>query len=88
MEYCEVEMGEVERPPGLPPIQLFGCHEVLQVLVICPDLALVLRTFDEVLPLLESSDDCQHFLVIDLIILLDGGQGLGEEGNQVPLFVF
>ena len=56
--------------------------------MIHPDLALVLCAFDEVPPLLESLDDCQHFLVMDLIVLLDRGQGLGEEGNQVSLFIF
>jgi len=72
----EVKAGEVERPSGLPLIQLLGRHEVLQVLVICPDLALVFSTFNEVLPLLESSDDRQHLLVVDLIVPLNGGEGL------------
>jgi len=54
---CEVEAGEVEGPSGLPPVQLLGCHEVLQVLVIRPDLALMFRALDEVPPLLEGSDD-------------------------------
>jgi len=67
---------------------LLGCHEVLQVLVVCPDLALMFRTFDKVPPLLEGADDCQHLLVVDLIVPFDGGQGFGEEGDQVPLFVF
>ena len=41
-----------------PLVQLLGCHEVLQVLVIHPDFALVFCALDEVLPLLEGSDDC------------------------------
>jgi len=85
---CKVEVGEVERPSGLPPVQLLGRHEVLQVLVVRPDLALMFCTFDKVPPLLEGSDDCQHLLVVDLIVPFDRGQGLGEEGNWVPLFVF
>jgi len=84
----EVEAGEVERPSGLPLVQLLGHHEVLQVLVICPDLALVFCAFDEVPPLLESSDDRQHLFVMDLVVPLDGGEGLGEESDWVPLFVF
>jgi len=84
----EDEVGEVERPSGLPLIQLLGHHEVLQVLVIRPDLALVFSAFDEVLPLLESSDDRQHLLVVDLVVLLNGEEGLGEESDQVPLFIF
>ena len=29
-------------------------------------------TFNEVPPLLKSSDDCQHFLVVDLVVPFDG----------------
>ena len=50
-----------------------------------PDLTLMFHALDKVLPLLEGSDDCQHLLVLDLIVLLIGGQGLGEEGDWVPL---
>jgi len=72
----------------LPLVQLLGRHEVLQVLVVRPDLALMFRALDKVPPLLEGLDDRQHLLVVDLIVPLDGGQGLGEEGDRVPLFVF
>jgi len=85
---CKVEAGEVEGPSGLPPVQLLSRHEVLQVLVVRPDFALMFRAFDKVPPLLEGSDDCQHLLVMDLVVPFDRGQGLGEEGDQVPLFVF
>jgi len=56
--------------------------------VVRPNLTLMFRAFDKVPPLLEGSDDCQHLLVMDLVVPFDGGQGLGEEGDQVPLFVF
>ena len=56
--------------------------------MICPDLTLMFCALDKVPPLLEGSDDCQHLLVVDLIVPFDGGQGLGEEGDRVPLFVF
>jgi hypothetical protein len=48
----EVEAGKEEGPPGLSAVELFCGHEVLQVFVICPDLASVLCSFDEVSPLL------------------------------------
>ena len=37
----EVEAGEVEGPPGLPTVELLGHHEILQVLVVRPNLAFV-----------------------------------------------
>ena len=48
----EIEAREVEGPAGLSAVQLFGGHEVFQVLVIGPDLTLMFRTFDEVSPFL------------------------------------
>jgi len=46
------------------------------------------HALDKVPPLLEGSDDCQHLLVVELIVPFNGGQGLGEESIQVPLLVF
>ncbi len=83
---CEVEAGKVERPLGLPLVQLLGHHQVLQVLVVRPDLALMFRALDKVPPLLECSDNRQHLLVMDLIVPFNGGQGLGEESDWVPFF--
>jgi len=85
---CKVEAREVKRPLGLPSVQLLGCHEILQVLVVHPDLTLMFCTLDKVPPLSEGSDNCQHLLVVDVVVLLYGGQGLREESDWVPLFVF
>ena len=74
MVECEIEAGEAEGPSGLPPVQLLGHHEVLQVLVVRPDLTLMFCAFDKVPPLLEGSDDCQHLLVVDLVVPFDRGQ--------------
>jgi hypothetical protein len=52
MEQGKVELGQVQGPPGLPPVQLLRLLEVLQVLVVHLDLDRVLRAFEEVLPLL------------------------------------
>jgi len=51
--------------------------------VVRPDLALMFCALNKVLPLLEGLDDRQHLLVVDLVVPFDGGQGLGEEGDQV-----
>ena len=48
----EVELREVEQPLGLSSIELFFCHKVLEVFVVCPYLKLVFGAFDEVPPLL------------------------------------
>jgi len=84
----KVEPSKVERPPCLSAVEVFSCHEILQVLVISPDLELVFCTFNEVPPLLERPNDSQHLLVMDLIVALNWGQGLGEECNWVPFPIF
>ncbi|KAG5336701.1 hypothetical protein C0989_012070 [Termitomyces sp. Mn162] len=81
----EVKVGEVEEPPGLSVLELLSCLEVFKVLVICPDLELVLCTFQEVPPLLKQPDDGQHFLVMDLIVLLHCIQALRVKGHWMPL---
>ena len=83
----EVEMREVERPPGLSSIELFCCHEVLEVLVVCPQLELVFNAFNEVSPLLQGSNNGEHLLVVDLIVAFDRRQGLRHEGNWVPFSI-
>ena len=80
----EVKSGKVQRPPSLPPVQLLGRTEVLKVLVVCPNLKLAWGTFKVVPPLFQCVDDCQHFLVMDFIVLLDGAEAFGEEGDWMP----
>ena len=80
----EVESGKVQRPLSLPPVQLLGCTEVLEVLVVHPNLKLAWGTFKVVLPLFQHADDCQHLLVVDFVVPLDGAEAFGEEGNWMP----
>ena len=47
----EVELGKVQRPLSLLPVQLLGCTEVLKVLVVHPNLKLAWGTFEVVPPL-------------------------------------
>jgi hypothetical protein len=47
----EVESGQ-EGPSRLPPIELFGGHEVFEILVVSPDLKLLMHTFEKMSPLL------------------------------------
>ena len=68
----------------MPLVQLLRHAEVLKVFVVCPDLELTWGTFKEVPPLLQCSDNGQHLLVMDLIVLLNWAETLGEEGNWMP----
>ena len=67
----EVKMGKENGPLGLSLVEFLGSPEVLQIFVVSPNLRRVLCTFKEVLPLLYCLNDCQHLLVIDIVVLLD-----------------
>jgi hypothetical protein len=62
-------------------------HEVLQVFVVCPDFDPVVGAFQEMVPVLQSSHDCQHFLVMDLIVPLHCVETFGVVSNRMPLVV-
>ena len=53
MVHDKVEMGEEQGPPRLATIQLLGSHEILQILVVHPDLTPMLCPFHEMSPLLQ-----------------------------------
>jgi len=47
----EVKPSQMQRPMGLTTVKFLGCHEILEVLVISPDLYQMGHSFQEV-PLL------------------------------------
>ncbi|KAG6867966.1 hypothetical protein C0993_008953 [Termitomyces sp. T159_Od127] len=81
----EVKVGQVQRPLGLLTVELLGCPEVLEVLVISPNLKLMLGTLQEVPPFFKELDDGQHLLVVDLVVALYCVQAFGVEGHWMPL---
>jgi len=72
----------------LPLVKLLGCHEILKVLVVCPDLTAMLHTFHKMPLLLQRSHNCQHLFVMDFVILLYQRKGFGQECYWMPFVVF
>jgi len=66
----EVKAGEVQGLVSLATVEFLSRHEVLQVLVVCPDLHWVSGSLQEMLLLFQCTDDSEHLLVMDLVILL------------------
>ena len=64
----EFEEGEELSPSALSSIEWVWFLEVSKVLVVCVNLKFL--SVEVMLPFLESSDNCQHFQVIDIIIKL------------------
>jgi hypothetical protein len=56
----------------------------LKVLVISPDLKRIVKSSQELTPILESFCDCEHLTLSDLVIALGFFKERGLESNQMP----
>jgi len=86
MNQLEVEASQVQRPTGLATVEFLGHHEVLQVLVVCPDFYQVLSSFQKVPLLFQCTDDSEHFFVMDFVILFHQEQGFAVESHWMSFF--
>ena len=83
MDQLEVKVGQVQRPVSLVTVKFLSCHEVLQVLVVCPDLYQMSGSLQEMSLLFQCVDNSKHLLVMDLIVLFHQSQGFAVEGHRV-----
>lgn len=79
-----MEPGQIKGPAGLPAVQLVRLAEVLQVLVVSPNVDVVWRALEVVTPIGERADDSEEFLIVDLVVPLSFGERLRKEGDGVP----
>src|SRR6201991_5388650 len=45
MMQAKVKSRQIQGPSGLPPIEFLGSHEVLQILVVCPNFKVMILFF-------------------------------------------
>jgi hypothetical protein len=67
----EIDAGEVERPSRLSAVEFLCNSKVFEVLVMGEDLNWMASPFEVVAPFLETSNYCQHFDIVDLIVAFD-----------------
>ena len=72
---------------GLTTVEFLGRHEVLQVLVVHPDLHWVSGSFQEMPLLFQHTDDGEHLFVVDLVVPFHWRQGFAVEGHWVPFLL-
>jgi len=77
----KVELGEVLGLPRLSPGQYLGSRKILKVLIICNNIDGIGRTFQIVLPNLESFEDGKQFLVMCVIVQLHYSESTRVKGN-------
>jgi len=77
----KVELGEILGPPCLHPGQYLGSRKILKVLMIHNNIDGIGRTFQIVLPNLESFEDSKQFLVMCVIVQLCHSESARVKGN-------
>jgi len=77
----KVELGEVLRPPCLSLGQYLGSKKILKVLIIHNNVNGIGRTFQIVLPNLESFEDGKQFLVMYVVVQLCCSKSVRVKGN-------
>src|SRR5215470_15010592 len=87
MTESEVETSQVEGPSSLATIQLLGRPEILQILVVGPNLHRMLGSLQQMPPLLQRTNDSQHLLIVDLVVPLHLTQALRVERDRMPLSI-
>ena len=84
----KVELGEVLGPPRLPLGQYLGSRKILKVLMIRNNVDRIGRTFQIVLPNLESFKDGKQFLVMCVIVQLRRSESTRVKGNWMNFIIF
>ena len=79
----EVEMGEVFRPAGLPTREDFCRREICKVFVVRHNINRKSGALEVVAPDTESFKNSQEFLVVDVVIELQSGEGAGVKSDRV-----
>ena len=77
----KIELGEILGPPCLPPGQYLDSRKILKVLIIYNNIDGIGRTFQIVLPNLESFEDSKQFLVMCIIVQLRCSKGARVKDN-------
>jgi len=84
----KVELGEVLRPPHLPPGQYLGSRKILKVFIIYNNINGIGRTFQIVSPNLESFEDGNQFLVMCAVVQLHHSKSVRVKGNWMNFIIF
>ena len=84
----KVELGEVLRPPRLPPGQYFGSRKILKILMIRNNVDRIDQTFQIVLPNLKSFEDGKQFLVMCVIVQLCCSKSARVKDNWMNFIIF
>ena len=84
----KVELGEILRLPHLLSGQYLGSREILKVLMIHNNIDGIGKTFQIMLPNLESFKDGKQFLVMCVVVQLCYSESARVKGNWMNFILF
>jgi len=84
----KIELGEVLRPLRLSLGQYLGSRKILKVLIVYNNVDGIGRTFQIVLPNLESFEDGKQFLVMCVVVQLHRSKSARVKGNWMNFIIF
>ena len=84
----KVELRKVLGPPRLPLGQYLGGRKILKVFIIRNNVDGIDRTFQIVLPNLESFKDGKQFLVMCVVVQLCCSESARVKGNWMNFIIF
>ena len=84
----KIELGKVLRLPRLPLGQYLGSRKILKVLMIYNNVDGIGRTFQIVLPNLESFKDGKQFLIMCVVVQLHRSESARVKGNWMNFIIF
>jgi hypothetical protein len=64
--------------------EVLHCTPKLKVAVICLDLERIVKSGQELMPILKSLGDYKHLMILDLVVVLGFFEGCRSEGNWMP----
>ena len=76
MDHFEVKVSEVNEPACLAAVKCLGLTEIGQVLVVGEDLYWEGGAVEIVAPRLQGTNNSEEFVVVDVVIVLSGGEEL------------
>ncbi|KIJ04694.1 hypothetical protein PAXINDRAFT_94424, partial [Paxillus involutus ATCC 200175] len=83
----KVIVGEFRNPTSLTTVKFLWLTEIVEVLMIGPDLEGVRSTHQKVTPFREGGHDGEKFTIVNLIIAFRGVKGFREECKRTPYIV-
>ena len=81
MKQSEVIFSKIEGSVSLFVSEVLDGSPILKVVVVCPNIKGLWKTFQELSLIFQCCDNCEHFAISNLIVMFDRTHGLESKGD-------